>query len=59
MGNGLAEHRRLLVDHIDGRIDGLRADLRQDLVREIGAVLTCPVSSDQSLLENSAGSGLL
>jgi chromosome segregation ATPase len=36
MGNGFAEHRRLLVDHIDGRIGQLRSEFKHDLEREIG-----------------------
>jgi len=38
MGRGFAEHRRLLSDHIDRRIEGLRLDMKQDLTREVGAV---------------------
>ena len=38
MGNGFAEHRRLLIDHIDGRIGQLRSEFKHDLEREIGTV---------------------
>jgi chromosomal replication initiation ATPase DnaA len=46
-----AEKRQLVLTHTYAGVNALRRKLRQERVTD-GACLTCPVSSDQRLLEN-------
>jgi hypothetical protein len=36
--SGFAEHRQLVFEHVDGRIERLRADMTQELTASIGTV---------------------